>query len=337
MACKQKIGIIGLGMIGGSLALALNGDFDVVGYDVDRRVRDYALKANMCRVADSVESLGGCAVVFVCVPLSVMRDTLSAVGDVLGESAVITDVASVKAPYVGICKRYVGGHPMAGRERGGIEQAKAHLFENAYYCITDRGEDAELVRAVVEKTGAIPIFMTADEHDRAVSAFSHVPHAVAYASVTAALGENVQPIAGSGFMDSTRIAQSDERFWTEVFRLNRDNVLRGIKSVAVELDRIEGMLARGEDDALVEYLAAARQKRIALNRVDLGGEELYVDLVDRIGEFERVTGALAHVGINVTNIALVPARTGASGALRLEFGNAADRRRAMHVLGLQEE
>ncbi len=138
-------------------------------------------------------------------------------------------------------------------------------------------------------------------------------------------------------MDSTRIAQSDERFWTEVFKLNRDNVRRGIKAVTAELDKIDGMLEGGDDAALIEYLAAARQKRIALNRVDLGGEELYVDLVDRIGEFERVTGALAHAGINVTNIALVPARTGANGALRLEFGSVADKLRAMRVLGLKEE
>lgn len=336
MACKQKIGIIGLGMIGGSLALALNGKFDVVGYDVDSGVCDYA-RAHVCRVAESIENMRDCAVVFVCVPVSVMRDTLISVSGALGESVVITDVASVKAPYAGICKRYVGGHPMAGRERGGIEQAKAHLFENAYYCITDGGEDAELVRSVVEKTGAIPIFMTASEHDRAVSVFSHVPHAVAYASVTSALGESVQPIAGSGFMDSTRIAQSDERFWAEVLKLNRENVLHGIKSVVAELNKIDGMLTRGDDVALVEYLAAARQKRIALNRVDLGGEELYVDLVDRIGEFERVTGALAHAGINVTNIALVPARTGVNGALRLEFDSAADKLHAMRVLGLKEE
>lgn len=336
MAHKQTIGIIGLGMIGGSLALALKDRYAVVGYDIDDGVREYA-RANVCGVADSVADMRDCLVVFVCVPVAAMRETLVSVRAALGEGVIITDVASVKTPFAGVCTRYVGGHPMAGRERGGIEQAKAHLFENAYYCITDSGEDADIVRAVVEKTGAIPIFMTASEHDRAVSAFSHVPHAVAYASVTAALGESVQPIAGSGFMDSTRIAQSDERFWTEVFKLNRDNVRRGIKAVTAELDKIDGMLEGGDDAALIEYLAAARQKRIALNRVDLGGEELYVDLVDRIGEFERVTGALAHAGINVTNIALVPARTGANGALRLEFGSVADKLRAMRVLGLKEE
>ena len=333
MACKQKIGIIGLGMIGGSLALALRDDYEVAGYDTDEKTLEYA-RANICAVTE-IKGMRDCAVVFVCVPLAVMRATLERVSDIFGDGVIITDVASVKSPFVGVAKRFVGGHPMAGRERGGIKQAKAHLFENAYYCITGEGDDANVVRAVVEKTGAIPIYMTAEEHDRAVSAFSHVPHAVAYSLVTAALDGGVQPIAGSGFMDTTRIAQSDEGFWTEVFKSNRDNVSRGIKSVIAELEKINEMLELGDYAALGGYLAAARQRRIALNRVDLGGEELYVDLVDKVGEFERITGAIARAGINLTNIALVPARSGANGALRLEFENAADRNKAMRVLGLK--
>lgn len=322
-----------MGMIGGSIALGLNG-YDVVGFDTDAKTCEYARSHGVCRIVPIAE-MSDRDIVFVCVPLGVMRKTLEEACETLPD-VIVTDVASVKAPFAGVGGRYVGGHPMAGRELGGIEQARAHLFQNAYYCITDRGEDAQTVTATVKALGALPIFMTPEEHDRAVSAFSHVPHAVAYSLVTSALAGG-QPIAGSGFMDTTRIAQSDEAFWSEVFGMNADNVSSGIKSVIAELSRLDGMIERRDADGLREYLAAARKKRIALNRVDLGGEVLYVDLVDRIGEFERVTGAIAGAGINVTNIALVPARTGSGGALRLEFATAEDRNKAAAVLGCRAQ
>lgn len=332
MADREKIGIIGLGMIGGSLALALAPYFDIVGYDTDANVCEYAVNNGFCAKTCAPIEMNDCLAVFVCVPLVCMKGTLDEVFGVLGYSVIITDVASVKLPFASARGRYVGGHPMAGSERGGIKQAKPHLFQNAYYCITDKGEDADRVREIVEKTGAIVLNMSAEDHDRAVAAFSHTPHAVAYALTTAAVESCVQPIAGSGFMDSTRIAQSEGRFWAEVFRLNKENTSRCIGSVVKELSVVADMLERDEYDKLEQYFEAARKKRDALNRVDFGGETLYVDLVDRVGEFERITGAVAREGINLTNIALVPARSGASGALRLEFSGASDKLRAQKAI-----
>lgn len=330
MKKKASIGIIGLGMIGGSLALALNDGYEVIGYDTDASTRDYAVEHGFCRIVDP-NDMGCCEVVFVCVPLAAMKSVLD--GLVIANDTIITDVASVKLPFKDTRGRYVGGHPMAGTERGGITAAKPHLFQNAYWIITESGDDADTVKAIVESIGALPLYMSAEEHDKAVAAFSHVPHAVAYALTTSALGAGVQPIAGSGFLDTTRIAQSDEAFWTEVFSLNGQNVSRGIKSAIEELKAIDGMIERGDRDGLVGYLGAARQKRAALSRIDLGGEALYVDLVDRLGEFERITGIIARAGIDVRNIALVPGREGAAGALRLEFADQNDRARAEAVLG----
>lgn len=330
---KTKIGIIGLGMIGGSLALALNDRYDVLGYDTDASTRAYALEHALCRIV-SPDDMGCCEIVFVCVPVSAMKSVLDGLSEM--SDAIITDVASVKLPYKDTRGRYVGGHPMAGTERGGIAAAKPHLFQNAYWIITGGGDDALTVKKTVESIGAIPLFMTAEEHDRAVAVFSHVPHAMAYALTTSALDAGVQPIAGSGFLDTTRIAQSDEAFWTEVFSLNGNNISRGIKSAIAELSAIDGMIERGDRAGLMSYLGAARQKRAALSRIDLGGEALYVDLVDRLGEFERITGAIARAGIDVRNIALVPGREGAAGALRLEFADQNDRARAEKVLDKEE-
>lgn len=328
---KRSIGIIGIGMIGGSLALALKESCEVVGYDANADVRDYAEKNGVCKIVEPSD-MRDCDVIFVCVPIYSMKAVLDELPSIVGERPIITDVASVKAPFAKTRGKYVGGHPMAGTERGGITAAKAHLFENAYYVLTSNDGNAQTVKAVAELTGAVVIHMDALTHDRAVAAFSHVPHAIAYAQVTSALKSGVQPIAGSGFLDATRIAQSDEKFWTEVFKLNKQNVRSGIKAFASELAKLDRMLEDDDYGAVEEYLAGARQKRDALNRSDLGGEVLYVDLVDRVGEFERVTGAIARAGINVTNIALVPARQNAAGALRLEFACSSDKIMAQSVL-----
>lgn len=316
--------------------MSLADKYEIHGFDTDGGTRSVATERGVCNVVNSVDELRVCDIVFVCVPVFAMREALSTARRALPDEVIIADVASVKAPFTGLISGYVGTHPMAGTERGGIFQAKAHLFQNAYWVITERGKAAECVKSVIEDTGAIPLVMSAKEHDRAVAEFSHVPHAVAYALVTAATGSGARPIAGSGFLDTTRIAQSDGKFWSTVFGSNTENIRNGIASVISELNDIDSMLADGDVAALEKYFSGARQKRLALNKTDLGGEALYVDLVDRVGEFERVTGAIARAGINVTNIALVAGREGASGALRLEFATAEERDLAAKVLNIND-
>lgn len=331
MANRTKVGIVGLGMIGGSLALALRERYTVLGFDTDPATCEIARRDGYCEVVPP-NAMSQCKVVFCCVPVFAMKKALSELSSILGDGTILTDVASVKLPFEKTSGRYVGGHPMAGTERGGINSSKPHLFENAYWVITDGGEDADTVCGIVSEIGAKPLRMTAEEHDRAVSVFSHVPHAAAYALSQRAADADVPPIAGSGFLDTTRIAQSDARFWTDVFLLNAKNVTCGIANLVSELSAFSDLIARGERQEIYDYLSSARQKRLALSHVDLGGAALYVDLIDRVGEFERVTSAIAAAGINVANIALVPGRDGASGALRLEFDSEADRAAAKEIL-----
>lgn len=331
---KRKIGIIGLGLIGGSIAFALRDEFDIVGYDTDLSSCDHAREIGLAEIV-SVSEMRDCDIVFVCVPVCIMKSVLEEVAKEL-PNVIVTDVASVKAPFAETGGRYVGGHPMAGTEKGGIRAAKPHLFENAYWVITGNGKDADTVQKTVEYMGAKPLRMTAVDHDRAVAQFSHAPHALAYALVTSTVESGVAPIAGSGFFDTTRIAGSSGDFWAEVFRLNKDNVLPAIDGAMSELAKIKDMLASDSFSELADYMNAAKQKRDALFCENpIGGYALYVDLVDRIGEFERVTGTLARAGINVASIALMPGREESNGgALRLEFDNGTDRLRAAQALGI---
>lgn len=334
---KNHIGIVGLGLIGGSIAEALRDEYDVIGFDTDSATCEYAKNHGICRTVADLSAMRGCSVIFVCVPVSATERVLESVYGAVGESAIISDVASVKTPFSHAKGRYVGGHPMAGTELGGIQAAKPHLFQNAYWCITGSGADADTVRSIVKAFGAIPVDISAEEHDRAVSKYSHAPHAIAYALAAAAITGDAAPIAGSGFLDTTRIAKSDAGFWSDVLYLNRQNVIEDIRAVTAQLQKIETMLNSDDRAALIEYLDAARKKRLALDRIDLGGATVYVDLVDRVGEFERVTGVVARAGINVKSIALVPGREGTAGALRLEFENESDAQAAKTALGIKEK
>ena len=328
---RQKIGIIGLGLIGGSIALALKDKYEIKGCDNDPAVAEYARANGFCAVSEP-SGMTDCAAVFVCVPVDRTEKVLRDAAKALGNATVITDVCSVKQPFAMLSSecRYVGGHPMAGVERGGIEHARKNLFKDAYWVITGDA-DADTVSGIVSDTGARVLKLAAAEHDRAVSVYSHAPHAVAYALVAAANNSRVPPIAGSGFLDTTRIAQSDENFWTTVFEMNRANVVRDLDAVIGEIEKIKSMIERGAPE-LNGYVKNSRIVRTALNRVDLGGECVYVELEDKVGEFERVTGLIAKAGINLKNIALVPVRDGVAGALRLEFDTAADSARAVEIL-----
>ncbi|MCH5158030.1 MAG: prephenate dehydrogenase/arogenate dehydrogenase family protein [Clostridiales bacterium] len=331
---KKKVGIIGLGLIGGSIAYALRNVFDIVFYDTDTFTREYAENNGLGRFTP-VEDMKECEAVFVCVPLAVTKSVLESTVKLLPD-VIVADVASVKEPFDSVGGRYVGTHPMAGTEKGGVCAAKAHLFENAYWIITACGGDAEVVESIIKHTGARPVKMTASEHDKAVAFFSHAPHAVSYSLVSASVGE-ASPIAGSGFFDTTRIAASSGEFWSEVFKQNKDNVLFALGRIEKELDKIKALLGADRYDELASYMNAAKLKREAIFYGEASGEAIYVDLVDRIGEFERITGKLASAGINVKSIALMPGREGAGGALRLEFESGADALLAKAALGITED
>ena len=211
------------------------------------------------------------------------------------------------------------------------------LFENAYWIITGSGNDSDTVEDIIIHTGAKPVRMKASEHDRAASFFSHAPHAAAYALVAASVEGGGTPTPGSGFYDTTRIAGSSGEFWSEVFKQNKDNVLFALGRIEKELDKIKALLGADRYDELASYMNAAKLKREAIFYGEASGEAIYVDLVDRIGEFERITGKLASAGINVKSIALMPGREGAGGALRLEFESGADALLAKAALGITED
>ena len=268
---KKTVAIVGLGLIGGSLALALKDKFTVWGCSRKRATEEYALECGMIDEIRGTDNLRGADCVIACTPLKVLRDTVKEIYSAVGDSALITDVGSVKGMLEGLPGRLVGGHPMAGNERSGIEAAENGLFRGAYYCIVPYknscDEDVEFVTQIAKTVESIPVTLSPEEHDRLAARYSHAPHMCAYA-LSESMIDDSATIAGSGFSDSTRIALSDADFWTEVFKLNRRNTLDALDGYMLELGKMKKLLENEDYDALKVELNKARNKRIGLGDKD---------------------------------------------------------------------
>lgn len=338
----KRTGIVGLGLIGGSLAMALKEKgYTVLGVENNAEALSYALKNGIIDRAITLNQLVECDIVFVCVPLSLVRPICEQVYSIVGENAIITDVASVKGILNGIKGRIVGGHPMAGTENSGITASKAHLFENAYYAIVpyenSRPDDVELIKNIVKEIKANPIVMPAKEHDEKVSKISHLPHMIAYALVSSALGED--GFVGTGFMDTTRIASSDADFWTKTAFLNKENLLSDIDGFEKELAKIKKTIEENEVEELKEILKKAQDKRknLSLKRVYLSEYTLDIDVRDEVGSIQRISKLLADNGINMSGIQIINSREGVGGALRISVAHEKDYEKAIKLFGLKDE
>lgn len=248
---RPVVAVIGLGLVGGSLARALTrAGYTVIGVDrpaVARRARRIGA---VSRTAATVERAASAAdlVVLAAPPranLGLLRRVARAAPD-----ALVTDVGSVKGPIVRAAaglrlRRFIGGHPMAGSERWGLAASDARLFRGRPWVLTPvraSRRDLALLRRLVGAVGGRPVAMTAEEHDRAVAFLSHVPQLVAWALGDAAGRDRVAArrlgIAGPGFREMTRLARSPRRLWREILEQNRTEVRDALAALMRELRRL---------------------------------------------------------------------------------------------------
>jgi len=257
----MRVGIIGLGLMGASFALALRAarpELDLVGTDSDESTMQRALSRRLVRAADAHEA----DVIVLAAPIPALPEILSSLA---GTSAVVTDMASTKADVMRWAAAagvdLVGGHPMCGREQSGIEAADADIFRGAPWLLTrDQPEVTELVRAV----GAVPVFMDADRHDRLVAGVSHVAFMLSIAYVLALSGDpdwqDMEGIAGSGFRDLSRLAAGDPELYSAIVATNGECIVAAMRSVEASLARLRRHL-EARDGRLVELFEEARRVR----------------------------------------------------------------------------
>jgi len=352
----KKTALIGAGLIGSSIAIALRERHlveAVTCYDLDPLTRDEAVERG---VADSTASSAPEAVreadlIILAVPV---LKTLTIVKEILPEikkGALITDVGSTKGSIMAAVEQllppeifYIGGHPMAGSEESGIRGADPALLENAIYVLTPAPGTPDQVLTMLTKmlreAGAQPIIIDPLNHDRLVALVSHLPHLSAAALVRSATmaedKELVQTLAAGGFRDSTRIALGNPEVWSDIFISNRWALLAALKEFRKNIDLLEKNLSEYNREGVYDYLQQVREFRSAVPHRGRGILpeifELVVLVRDTPGVLGRLTGLLGKAQVNIDAIEILHVRELVGGSIRLGFKNKENRQKAKAVL-----
>ena len=348
----RRIGIIGLGLIGGSLARAFRqkaGVPYIAAYDRDTASGQRALEDGVIDAfaspAEGYSVFEGCDIVLICTPFETLSHIIPEIKD-LG-IGLITDVCSVKEPVMRLVRlpNFVGGHPMAGSERQGYACGIPTLFENALYVICI-GDDCSVPASLLEnfedlirRIGAKPVRMKAYDHDRRVAMVSHLPHVAASAlSLLAARLDDGQlaALAAGGFRDITRIASSDPALWAGISQAGSETLVPVLGMYIELLDQVKAELARGEGRAVESFFAQAAFYRNSLPTTGRGAMDqaasLTVYLEDKPGALASITTLLGENNINIRNINIRDSRTYEGGQLHLLLGGSADAVKAYSLL-----
>lgn len=274
----ERVGIVGLGLIGGSLALALRGKRgapEVWGCDRRKAFLDRAISDGTIARACSLKQIAACDIVVVCVPVMSSIEVLRAVGPGMRPGSVLTDVGSVKAQIVREGQKavapgadFVGGHPIAGTENSGYPAALSDLYRGRTMIVTPTEKNSPLaVSRVVrlwERTGARVLRMDVSTHDRVFAYVSHLPHVVAYALVHAVSTlDSPVPLGYSagGFRDFTRIASSNPEMWKDIAIQNKAEILRAVRHYRRNLGLLERLIRARDEAALTGYFSRAKRTR----------------------------------------------------------------------------
>ena len=343
----RRVTIIGSGLIGGSLALALKRTrrhITIVGYDHPPILKK-ALKLGAIDEAatDLLSAVIQSDCIIFATPISTTLEMIRRIGKFISSDTIVSDVCSTKVAVVGAARRYlpkevlfVGGHPMAGSERGGIESADPLLFENAYYVLSppkfaqrgERGRRAQLKAFVglVESTGARVVFLDPAAHDRIVASVSHVPQLLAVVLMNLLLKQRGDPslqLAAGGFRDLTRVASSPFEMWAEILDTNKKEVSRSLRRLLHELGRYKQLVDSGQIEKLGAEFSVARRLRDSIPK-DMKGFhrpliDVYVSVEDKPGAMSKISTALYRHHINIKDIELLKVREGETGTFRLSF------------------
>lgn len=282
----EQITIIGVGLLGGSLGLACKNQGlarRIVGFG---RNRSNLEKARQLKVIDEYctdlsSAVKGADLIVLCSPVGSFKRLVEEMIPFVKPGTILTDVGSVKAPVVeeieSIIPRaifFVGGHPIAGREKSGVSAAEKDLYRGAkcYVTPTPNTDKAALARVISlwECLGMKVSAMDAEEHDHIFGAVSHLPHVVAYALMNTVAGiksvkhEQIAVFGGNGLKDITRIAASDPVMWRDICLANKKSVLAGIGLFQEALDKIKAHIEAGEGDALEQVFSMANKHRLSM-------------------------------------------------------------------------
>lgn len=348
----RNVFVIGLGLIGGSVALALQKAprTKVFGYDFHEQTRELASTLGVVHevVEDPAEFAKQADVIIFGTPVNVTLDFMEQLKSwTLKKNVIITDTGSTKAQIMEKAKElrelnitFIGGHPMAGSHKSGITAAKPYLLENAYYMLTpNEGEEIEKLATLddlLKFTLGKMVVVDAKVHDHMTAVVSHFPHIIAASLVHQLNGEKkafpmTSSLAAGGFRDITRIASSNPTLWRDITMQNRKELVGQLDTWLDEMGRVRQLLESGDESAIETYFSNARDVRDNLpisNGALYMPYDLYVDIPDYPGVISEVTGYLAQENISIINIRIVETRVDVFGILVISFQSNEDRERA---------
>ena len=289
-----RVAILGLGLIGGSLGLALrsvaSAEVHVTGYARRSETAELALKMGAVDVMAATPELAvaDADFVFLCTPVLQMLPVAQRALPHMKTGAVLTDVGSTKRwfteairPLLPIGVRYIGGHPMAGREKSGMEAATPDLFRDRWYLFTPAADTPEnllsQLRRLIESTGAMTAVLDEGDHDRITAVISHVPH-LAAAALVHLLKKEKNPaetarFIGGGFRDTTRIASSDANMWADICMTNSGNIAASLDELAGVLTEAARLVRAGDRNGIHAYFSEAKSVRNTLLSQEKGVRE----------------------------------------------------------------
>ncbi len=275
----KNVAIVGVGLIGGSIGLALQARKlaeKVVG--VGRRQVSLRIARRVGAVTnatiDVAKGVAEAELVIVCTPVGRIVEDIRRVAERCPTGTLITDVGSTKQTIVealddGLPRdcRFLGGHPLAGSEKSGAANAAADLFDGRVAIITPtkntRAEDFDLIEQFWQGLGSVVIQMTADEHDQALAVTSHLPH-MAAAALAISVPEQLFRLAGSGLRDTSRLASGDAELWAQILSLNRNHALSALEKYGAQLAALHVAIRDDDRAELQRILTTAKKNRDAL-------------------------------------------------------------------------
>lgn len=309
----RRVLIVGTGLIGTSVGLAASGaGADVQLSDPNPAHLRTAAELGAGRPADDTEpelcivATSPAATPGACLGL-LRRYVNSIVTDVSGAKTYVE--VEVRTSDSDLAARYVGGHPLAGREKSGPAAARADIFQGAAWVLTGPpGHARDAVSELVRACGATPAYMSSEDHDRVVAAISHLPQVVAsaLAASLADLPADAAELAGPGFRDMTRIADSDPELWAQLASANAAHLGQAVGRLAEQLDRLGTALQQGSSEPVHELIARGRQARATLPGKHGGSARPYqtvtVLIPDSPGQLGRLFNAVGDAGVNVEDV-----------------------------------
>lgn len=335
----ENISILGLGLIGGSIAKALKNSsrsFLISAFDVPEVLeKAIAQKVIDTKLKNPEESINS-DLIFLCLPLETNLKYFKTIAPLLKENTILTDVSGVKLVFQKEWAKlnsrgiYIGGHPMSGKELGGFDNSDPLLFENAVYIVTeDLIQNPELTdfKEIIELLGANILHIPAKQHDVIAASVSHLPQLLAVALVnTAGLktdNYNFLDLAAGGFRDMTRIASSDFNIWDSVINRNKNQILTALEEFENELKNVKKWITDNDEKSMSNYFNLARKSRDEIPKNSKGFltpvHDVFIFVKDEPGVISKISTKLYEAKINIKDIELLKIREGNGGTFRFAF------------------